>query len=99
MITAHGGTVELQHSFEKVCAWLDQRGPTALQTSKGTCFEATVTSTTRGRHKGEEAVRFFQQGEEYARAYACCWGHYYNCNRTRIGMYCAALDASIGSLQ
>ena len=23
---------------------------------------------------------------------ACCWGHYYNCNRTQIGMYCAALD-------
>jgi len=37
-------------------------------------------------------IRFFHNGREYGRAYECCWGHYYNCNRTRIGMYVRALD-------
>ncbi|MDX1446801.1 glycosyltransferase family 2 protein, partial [Lishizhenia sp.] len=41
---------------------------------------------------GEEVIRFMQHGKEYARTYKCCWGRYYNCNRTRIGMYCVALD-------
>jgi hypothetical protein len=43
---------------------------------------------------GRQVIRFRQGGREYARAYKCWWGHYYNCNRTRIGMYCAALDAA-----
>ena len=41
---------------------------------------------------GRKVIRFRQGGREYARVYACCWGHYYNCNRTRIGKYCQALD-------
>ena len=60
-------------------------------TNRETDFVAQAEITQKGPHTGEKVIRFMQDNKEYARAYECCWGHYYNCNRTRIGMYCAAL--------
>ncbi len=95
-IEAHSGKVELAHSFEQACAWLEKRGSRQLETSRGTPFGAEVSIVIRGRHLGNPVIVFRnQQGQEYARAYSCCWGAYYNCNRTRIGMYCAALDEAM----
>ena len=94
-IESHGGTVELQHDFVAAVEWLRSRGEVALRTSKPTEFTARAAVTQRGVHRGESVIVFDQRGIEYGRAYSCCWGHYYNCNRTRIGMYCAALDAAI----
>jgi len=93
----HEGVVRLGNTFRGACVWLGDHGSAELQTRTGTRFEARTGKVGRGRHRGEKVIRFMQKGQESGRAYACCWGHYYNCNRTRIGMYCAALDAAIGS--
>jgi hypothetical protein len=92
---AHQGEVELKHSFDVVEAWLRKKGKAALSTAAGTRFTARTTVTQRGKHTGEPVIRFFQGNTEFARAYKCCWGHYYNCNRTRMGMYCQALDSEL----
>lgn len=94
-IEPHQGEVDLQHRFEAVFNWLKRNGEVTLTTAAGTCFTARATITNNGPHSGEQTIRFFQGGTEYARAYRCCWGHYYNCNRTRMGMYCQALDREI----
>ena len=96
MFEPHEGTVQLAHTYQQAYAWLVQHGPVHLQTGKGTGFEARVGQAIKGAHRGEPAIHFLQHGQNYARAYDCCWGHYYNCYRTRIGMYCAALDAAVG---
>ncbi len=67
-----------------------------LTTTAGTPFVARAATTTRGRKKGKRVLRYFQQGQEYGRCYECCWEHYYNCNRTRIGMYSTAVDEWTG---
>ena len=95
MVETHEGHVGLRHSFSQVYARLHQNGPLSLNTRIGTKFEARAEITQRGEHSGENVVRFFQKGREYGRAYDCCWGCYYNCNRTRVGMYCTALDAIV----
>jgi hypothetical protein len=92
MIEAHEGTVKLLNSFEFAYEWLRSEGEVDLKTSTGTSFTTQAEITKKGAHSGEPVIRFFQHGDEYARSYECCWGHYYNCNRTRIGMYCKALD-------
>ncbi|MCD6521434.1 hypothetical protein J7K56_01500 [Candidatus Calescamantes bacterium] len=92
MIEKHGGEVRLSHSFEEVWSLLKAKGPVKLATSTGKEFTAEAGITKDGR----KVIRFFQAGREYARAYECCWGHYYNCNRTRFGMYAKALDAWMG---
>jgi len=95
MYEPHEGTVSLSHGFAPAYNWLRSKGELILATAAGTSFTACAQATTRGQHAGEQVVRFFQGGTEFARAYKCCWGHYYNCNRTRIGMYCEALDSAV----
>jgi S-adenosylmethionine hydrolase len=95
-IERHQGEVYLLHSFTEVWNSLKQTGDADLETSVGTKFRASVYNT----RNGHPVIRIFQKNKkqeykEYARAYECCWGHYYNCNRTRIGMYVKALDNSI----
>ncbi len=94
-IEPHGGEVKVRRLFGEVYEWLVASSPVRLQTSTGSRFFAEATVAQRGRHFGEKVIRFKQQATEYARAYECCWGRYYNCSRTRIGMYCAALDAVV----
>ena len=95
MTEPHQGTAEVRHSFETAVDFLKRNGETKLTTASGTPFTARATITNKGDHRGEQTIRFFQGGKEYARSYGCCWGHYYNCNRTRMGMYCQALDGEI----
>ena len=95
MFKPHEGTLQLTHNFQKAYHWLEKRGSSKLMTKRGTDFMATAEITRKGPHTGEKVIRFIQDDKEYARAYECCWGRYYNCNRTRIGMYCTALDSVI----
>jgi len=96
VIEPHERTVELRNTFAFVHKWLSDKAELALTTSVGTQFTAQARLTTRGLHAGEPVIRFFQGGIEFGRAYECFWGHYYNCNRTRVGMYCRALDSEVG---
>ena len=95
MFKPHEGTVRLFHKFGSAYNWLRGKGELVLETAAGTSFTVRAQAATRGRHAGEQVVRFLKDGAEFGRAYKCCWGHYYNCNRTRIGMYCRALDSAI----
>jgi hypothetical protein len=79
---------------------LNAKGELSLQTvKKGTPFIAKATVAEKGPHSGERVIVFLSEKNgkrsESARIYECCWGHYYNCYGTRIGMYCKALDNSI----
>ena len=91
----HEETVILRHVFDQAHKWLCAKGEVAITTAAGTDFTARAELTKRGPHAGEPVIRFFQGRVEYGRSYECCWGHYYNCYRTRIGMYCRALDLAI----
>jgi hypothetical protein len=94
MYEPHEGTVDLRGTFDWAYDQLRARGEVSLATSAGTEFSARAAEAERSVvHAGERVVRFFENDLEYGRAYRCCWGHYYNCSRTRIGMYCSALDA------
>lgn len=87
IIRAHDGNAEREASFSHAFALLRRGGGMVLKTSMGTPFTARAADSRKG-----PVIRFFQGEIEYARAYECCWIHYYNCNRTRIGMYCDVLD-------
>ncbi|HHW27525.1 MAG TPA: hypothetical protein GXX23_09395 [Firmicutes bacterium] len=87
----HYGDLELSHSFQQSWDWVHGKGDVDLQTLKGTGFWVRAMTSVDGRM----VIRFFQGSREYGRAYECCWGHWYNCNRTRIGMYSRALDDAI----
>ena len=89
---AHEGILDLAHSFFDAWNAADPYGSMRLETSTGSSFRVLNSVTSRGLHKGEKTLRFLKGKQEFARAYPCCWDHYYNCNRTRIGMYCIALD-------
>lgn len=93
IIRAHDGNAERQASFGRAFALLRPGGGMALTTSIGTPFTARAADSRKG-----PVIRFFQGKIEYARAYECCWIHYYNCNRTRIGMYCDALDSAAAEI-
>jgi hypothetical protein len=95
MFEAHKGTVTLRHTFDSAHDWLRSKGEVALNTAADTHFTARAEITKHGSHAGEAVIRFFQDSAEYGRSYKCCWGHYYNCNRTRSGMYCEALDSTM----
>jgi len=95
MFEPHEGNMIFQHTFNDAWEFLRREGGTNLQTDARTSFIARADITRVGRHRNEKVIRFLQSGQEYARSYECCWGHYYNCNRTRIGMYCRALDGII----
>lgn len=90
---SHQGNVILHHNFDDVYINLEKRGEIEVRTASGKNFKVRATITRRGDHKGQATIRFLNEGRENARAYRCCWGHYYNCNGARIGMYCKALDA------
>ena len=91
MIEAHGGKVDHKNSFEDVYSYLIKNNEMKLQTSTGKEFVASANTTNDGR----KVIRFFRNRRESARAYECCWGHYYNCNRTRFGMYAKAIDETL----
>ena len=99
MTLRHEGGVRLVHEFYETWNFLNRTGKRSLQTSKGTPFVAEANVTQKGKQKGERVITFREERngelEEFGRSYECCWGRYYNCNRTRIGMYCQALDNSI----
>lgn len=87
-ILAHSGSIKMRHTFNDVWDHLDNEGSVSLKTSTGKKFEARA-----GISNNEKSViKFFQEGKEYARAYECCWGYYYNHSRTRFGMYAKVLD-------
>ena len=100
MLEPHEGNVRVVTEFEEAWDYLNRTGELHLQTEReGKPFIAKATITGKGIHSGEKSIRFLKKRngkrQEYARSYECCWGHYYNCNRTRIGMYCKALDNAI----
>jgi len=94
MFEPHQGNVTLIHSFDEAWGFLRRKGEIPLQTDIGTPFTAKAGITRDGRY----VIRYFQHGKEYGRSYECCWGRYYNCNRTRVGMYSKALDEAISHL-
>jgi len=94
-ITVHGGDIILKNRFEDAWMFLRKKGDISLETSRGSTFRAKASITNSGSHKGEKTIRFMKGNTEYARSYPCCWGYYYNCYRTRHGMYCKALDDAI----
>ena len=95
MFERHERTVDLRNSFQAAYERLCSRGAMASTTETGKIFVARAALTQSGSHTGEPVIRFFRGDTESARAYECCWGHYYNCNRTRIGMYCKGLDGQM----
>ena len=95
MFKPHEGTLQLKNRFKKAYKWLEKIESSELKTKSKTIFIAKANITQKGPHAGEKVIRFMQDNKESARAYECCWGRYYNCNRTRIGMYCSALDDAI----
>lgn len=88
LINAHEGVVEQKRSFVDTWAALSVRRSVSAMTTTGKEFAALATVTGDGR----KVILFKRNGAESARAYECCWGHYYNCNRTRFGMYAKVLD-------
>jgi len=88
MVERHEGEVFLNNDFATAWNRLSSYEEIELHTDVGTLFSVKASKARDGRW----VIRFFQRGVEYARCYDCCWGHYYNCNRTRIGMYVKALD-------
>jgi hypothetical protein len=88
----HEGWEDRAHTFDDVWERLNAAGSQRLTTKAGTAFVAKAAITARGKRKGERVIRYFQHGQEYGRCYPCCWEHYHNCNRTRIGMYSRAVD-------
>mgnify|MGYP001078533753 CR=1 FL=1 len=86
--SAHSGNLVVKHSFNDAWDYVDNEGSLELTTSTGHDFKTLAGISGEDRM----VIRFFHNGREYGRAYECCWGHYYNCNRTRIGMYVRALD-------
>jgi len=88
VIRAHDGIAEQRRSFEETWKALASRNAVSAMTTTGKQFISLATVTRDGR----KAIVFKRNGMESARAYECCWGHYYNCNRTRFGMYSKGLD-------
>lgn len=95
MITVHGESIRLAHSFDAVFRYLQDQGGVETITEAGTSFSALASHVTKGRRAGEPVIRFFQESKEYSRAYICCWGHSTNCNKTLVGMYCRAIDKAL----
>jgi hypothetical protein len=99
MLRKHEGREERAHTFDEVWKSLDASHAQQLTTKAGTVFVAKAAITTKGKRRGERVIRYFQDGGEHGRCYGCCWEHYYNCNRRRVGMYSRALDAWAGSFR
>jgi len=95
----HEGDVDLRNSFSEAWYFLLGAGEVELRTDRGADFKANSSITSSGPHKGEKTIRFMKGKQESARSYPCCWGHYYNCYGTRLGMYCKTLDNLITKKQ
>ena len=96
MFEPHQGNVHLDCNFDRMWDFLKAKGELCLQTEvEGKPFIAKATVALRGKHEGERVIVFLHEKAgkrtESAREYECCWGHYYNCYGTRIGMYFKAL--------
>lgn len=98
MVEKHAGWEERAHTFDEAWERLNASGAQQLATRAGTTFVASAAITTRGKRRGERVITYFQHGQEYGGCYNCCWEHYYNCNRTRIGMYSTAVDERMSAL-
>lgn len=88
----HQGRKILSHDFNIVWKQLMDSGSQSLRTKADHIFDAQAYVTSKGSHRGEEVIRIFSDGKEYARIYPCCWGHTTNCHGTRIGGYSESLD-------
>jgi hypothetical protein len=88
MFEPHQGYVQLSHDFKEAWSYLRKKGTLNLETSAGTAFVAKAGITRDGR----QVIKYYQGRTEYGRSYECCWDHYYNCNRTRIGMFIIATE-------
>jgi hypothetical protein len=95
MNNSHAGEVALSNTFNKAYSWLKKFGPQDLQTRAGTDFTAAAQINKKGPRKGNKAVTFSSTNNRVQYAYHCCWGHYYNCYGTLVGMYCRSLDWEI----
>ena len=89
-IQPHHGAAKMANDFRVAFDFVSRMRKLTLQTRNGAAFTAEATESA-----GRRVIAFRQREQHYAPAYECCWGHYYNCNRTRIWMYCAALDSAI----
>ena len=89
-IEPHHGAAKMANDFRVAFDFVSRNRELTLQTRMGAAFTAEATESA-----GRRVIAFRQREQHYAPAYECCWGHYYNCNRTRIWMYCAALDSAI----
>jgi len=96
LILAHDGNIEHKHTFPEVYSFLQSNNNMKLSTSTNKEFTAVADKAIR-RKDGKEydVIRFLRGNKESARAYECCWGHYYNCHRTRFGMYAKPLDEAL----
>ncbi len=94
-MAAHEGTVELGASFAGAHAWVARRGGVRVTTRQGVPYDVVAADGRRGAHAQEPLLRFLRDGVESSRAYACCWGHTYNCYGASIGSGTRALDALI----
>ena len=91
----HQGSAALRHTFEEAHRWLSLNRTNRIMTSRGESFEALAYTAGKGPHQGEKVIRFLKAGSEFARAYACCWGHDRNCGGTRIGALSVAVDSKM----
>ena len=87
----HFGTVANPKTFVAAYTSIGAVPTTVYHTAAGTPFTADAGTVSRGRHSGNQVIVFKQNGKEMARAYACCWGHITNCNRTYIDSYAPAV--------
>ena len=89
---AHFGECQNRLSFDEAYEFIGRNfDKTFHTTGNQTRFIARAAKCTRGAHAGKAVIIFCTKGTEKARAYACCWGHITNCNRTYIDCFTAAL--------
>ena len=91
----HQGSVPLKHSFEQAHRWLSLNSTNDLVTARGERFVAVAYTAGKGPHQGKKVIRFLKKDREFCRAYECCWGYTTNCNKARIEVYSAAIDAAM----
>jgi hypothetical protein len=94
-VTVHGKPIDLRSGFAGVYAWVAASKGVRIHTPQGTEYEVVATAGRRGAHADEPVLRFMRDGVESARAYACCWGHTYNCYGASIKSCTLALDQRV----
>jgi hypothetical protein len=99
-IEPHGGSVNLDNTFDYVWRLLSEGNDVNLKTEKKkTHFVAKALMVpSRDSNKSKKTIVFLRrlsEGgrlQEVATCFDCCWGLYYSCYSRGIGMYCKALD-------